>query len=216
MYENIDLRVFPHVNRLIKIEMDVPNFQMTANVFFEQLGEELTDEIKECLLAKDLTNEQWTEYNIFSFDDEPIQKLKTKLLEIYDEFLTIAELDEPEQVWFNGWLNILSYQQELPMHSHSCHEHSHFSCNIVLNDCESSAIIFFPWADQLNHHYYHNGYKGSLTIFPQWLWHCVPPITDTYRYSLGIDIHTGEAIEKYFENTHEKEPAAIQRSIQVR
>ena len=103
--------------------------------------------------------------------------------------------EKRNDLWINGWVNILHKHDNINPHFHSAEKESYYSCNISLNNYNSKTLFYPPWGDRNGHIIVQDNGKGQGMFFPQWLWHEVPPIDDPIRYTLGIDIHTDEMMK---------------------
>jgi len=184
-------------------------FNMQADFYKFQLDSNLTKKILLDLKNKNLNNDDWNTYNIFSFDDNSIKNLKNSLLENLFVFLNDADINIPKKIYALGWLNILKPKDTIAEHFHSLEKNNFFSCNVSLDNYNSVTTFHLPWADRYGDIIEIENLKGSSFIFPSWLWHGVYNV-DKERYSLGIDFYTQERISDYFEKEHDKNPAPIQ------
>ena len=72
-------------------------FNMQADFYKFQLDSNLTKKILLDLKNRNLNNDDWNTYNIFSFDDNSIKNLKNSLLENLFVFLNDADINIPKK-----------------------------------------------------------------------------------------------------------------------
>ena len=169
---------------------EFPDFKMRIATQPFVVNETTTNELREYAIG--IGDVDWTSYNIFddAKDHECIRRLAKQI------HLNTGQFNEngwtKNNLWINGWVNVLYENESIAPHFHSAEKESYYSCNVSLDDYNSKTIFYPPWGDRNGHIISIDNTKGAGMLFPQWLWHEVPPITDSVRYTLGIDIHTDE------------------------
>lgn len=152
----------------------------------------------------------WKTYNIFSWKNEFnfVHKLMLLLKSMYISYMNEIEYPEPDKIFIRGWMNILNPGDYLPLHSHSFHENTFVSGNILLNNSEVSTEYVIP-----NYSSYYGNYRakkreGSTLLFPSWVEHLVPEVTRK-RYCLAFDFYTEQAIEYAKINSYKEDPILL-------
>ena len=186
-------------------QAEFPGFKMKIRTHQFTLSKTLTDEVLEHVMQMDL--EAWDSYNLFDTDVDCIRQLAKKLHYEAGQFNRYGEIRN--DLWINGWVNLLHKNDSIKPHFHSAEKNSYYSCNISLDNYTSKTLFYPPWGDRHGHIIEQENIKGRGMFFPQWLWHEVPPIEDEIRYTLGIDIHTDEMMENH------DTTAPITRSIKL-
>ena len=143
----------------------------------------------------------WKTYNIFSWTDQFVFVHKLLLLVKSSLFLYADELqvEMPDKIWIRGWMNILNPGESLPVHSHSFHENTFVSGNILLNNSDVSTEYIIPNYSTYYGNYRSKSREGSMLLFPSWVEHFVP-VVNKKRYCIAFDFYTDPAIQ-YAKNT---------------
>jgi hypothetical protein len=168
----------------------------------------------------DKFQDDWKTYNCFNDNHVTIQLLKKDILKEYYSFLNAVNV-EPEDIWINGWFNIQHQGEDLKIHYHATHDNSYLSGNIVLTDNDSSTSFLEPLiqnpgltSPQFEQLHIKN-FVGSLTIFPQWMYHFVQPVKENYtRVTIGFDLFTKKAVD-YYNNNHVGKEYPIKYAIKL-
>lgn len=168
-----------------------PGFSMEIRTHQFTLSEELTDSVRHFVMG--LGEREWDGYNLFDEKEDCIKELAKVLHHEVGQFNHYAEVRD--DLWINGWVNLLFENDSINPHFHSAEKESYYSCNISLDNYISKTVFYPPWGDRNGHIIVQDNVKGRGMFFPQWLWHEVPPIKDPVRYTLGIDIHTDEMMK---------------------
>ena len=58
-------------------------------------------------LGENSTTAKFSEYNIFTWDNNEVQKLKEKIKELHYEFLDLIKIDLPKDLYIQCWVNIM-------------------------------------------------------------------------------------------------------------
>lgn len=189
----------------VKAEAEFPNFSM--KIYTHEFILENVDEVLDYCLNLKVENDDWDKYNLFNSNDKPI---KDMALQIHKEISCFNKNNEiRNDLWINGWFNIIKYGESIAPHFHSAEKESYYSCNISLQNYSTKTLFYPPWGDRHGHIIAIDNSKGKGMFFPQWLWHEVPTSNEKIRYTLGIDIHTDAMMEKHDPNA----PIAYSRKL---
>jgi len=146
----------------------------------------------------------WDKHNIFEDlkYDKTIKNIKKNIKNAYKDFVkSVGEREE--EIYINGWLNILPKNGRLLEHLHGNHENSYLSGNLILTETKNSKTSFaLPNFDKIKSYYLHtiDSKKGHFNLFPQWLFHWVDPIDEDLRIVLGFDLHLKKAVDYYWKH----------------
>ena len=167
--------------------------------------------IKKNLHLLDFENKEihyWNTYNIFDIELPAISSLKKAIVESYFNFLEIYNRSPKEKLYINGWISILNKKNWVMRHCHSTDINSYLSGFINLVESKNSFTFFhspqFEYLTDVGNIVVENK-KNQIVIFPQWLFHSVPPIENSIRIDLGFDLFTQEAIDYYKKNNIDKD-----------
>lgn len=172
------------------------------------------------LLDADITNSDshWNKYNIFEDlkNDKTIINIKKTIKNAHKNFVKSVRGKE-EEIYINGWLNVMTKNMKLGEHFHGNHENSYLSGNLTLTETKNSKISYaLPNFDEIKSYYLHtiDSKKGHFNLFPQWLWHWVDPIDDDLRIVLGFDLHLKKAVDYYWKH-HSQSDYPLRRAIKL-
>lgn len=140
-------------------------------------------------LGTDSLTSRFMRFNVFSWDEPEIQKLKSSVFNKYLEFL--QDLNVPRRkVYIQCWANVLRHGQEIKAHSHDCGNNSYLSGHISVQ-VDNTSTCYYTSTDQLNNPaiYESKNEIGKLTIFQS----CVPHYTtknlsDRERITIAFDL----------------------------
>lgn len=186
-------------------------FHIRADFYKFTLDALLIDKLRERLLIF-FKNSDWNSHNIFSLNDSAINEFKDILKTHLLSFCKAADIQINQPIYILGWLNCLKPNETIKTHFHSLETLNFFSCNVSLDEYDTSTSFYVPWIDRYGDILQVSNSKGQCCIFPSWLWHSVEKNKDV-RYSLGIDFYTQERINDYFSREHDISPAPIQFAI---
>lgn len=179
-------------------------------LWYDNFPEEFVDNIidKIYLIEEELGD--WKHYNVFAWSDKfPfVNKLLILLKTMYGWYMEELGYDFPNKIYIRGWLNILEPGELLPIHSHSFHENSFISGNLLLTDSEVSTEYVIPNYSTYCGNYLAGKTKGSVLLFPSWVEHFVPEVKEK-RYCIAFDFYTDEAMQYVQENATEFDPMML-------
>ena len=139
----------------------------------------------------------WKSYNIFN------QGVYNTLLGIIKhacyEFADELRYKLPDNLWIRGWMNVMNEGEELNLHSHSYHENTFLSGNMLLNSSSVSTEYIIPNFSTYNGTFKPNPIEGNLVLFPSWVEHFVPKVNKK-RYCAAWDLYTNESMEYMRDN----------------
>lgn len=145
-------------------------------------------------LGKDSLTSRWQGFNVFKWEEEEIQKLKTEVYKNYLSFLEQIEVPRRE-VYIQCWANVLRKGQDIKKHLHSTHQYSYLSGHITVQAEDTCTIYVNPYStvpieNAYKEHVYHQpNVVGTLSFFPS----SIPHLTSIHngekeRISIAFDI----------------------------
>lgn len=137
----------------------------------------------------------WKVYNIFTWEDESIRFLKASIYRIYIDYMKELEFEPEQDLWIRGWAVNLGENEGLPIHSHSYHENTYLSGNIMISSNPTTTDYVIPHLSTYYGFYKVENEPARMTLFPSWVQHKVDPIVDEERISIGFDIFTFNTME---------------------
>ena len=146
----------------------------------------------------------WDKYNLFveMKKDKTIQYIKKCIKQSYKNFLKSIKAKE-EEIWINGWLNVMTKGMHLQKHCHANHKHAYLSGNINLTKTKTSNTSFLipNFNSPTQYEIYNvNNKLGHFNLFPQWVYHWVKPIEEDLRIVLGFDLNCKKAMDYYWKH----------------
>jgi hypothetical protein len=161
-----------------------------------------------------LDDNYWNKYNIFDIDELDTTLLKNEIIKSYYVFMDIYKTQKEQEIWINGWANVLSKGNGLKIHMHGDHENSYLSGNIILSDTKIPTDFLMPQFEHMNDYgkLRLTNPIGGINMFPQWLYHEAINNTEDIRITLAFDLFTKNGIEYY--NLH-KNNMPISRAIRL-
>jgi len=175
---------------------DVPLWVEDLDASFVEL---LIDEIK----ANDIQpyGDAWRSYNIFSWRTKSVNFLRKQITRAYINY--INALSYPQEgintLWIRGWGVILDPGQHLNIHSHSYHENTFISGNLMLSDNKTTTDYYLPHLSPYYGPWRCENKPGRITLFPSWVLHGVKQ-TEDRRISVGFDLYTSHTMQYISDN----------------
>jgi hypothetical protein len=144
---------------------------------------------------------RYQNFNVLSWDDEDIEKLKEKIREKYLEFL--EQVDAPRRkVWIQCWANVLRHGEEMKPHIHATHKYTYLGGHITVQSENTSTIYINP-INQINNPETYESINtvGKLTIFQNNIPHYTTKhLGKRERISIAFDIIVDENYNDYDTN----------------
>lgn len=190
-------------------EFDVP---MWTSIFPTKLTSKILSEVREIEYEYNLGEKYftWMTYNLFSWNDKFtfIDELLDLIKNNYSKYISTLEYPHFDNLYIRGWVCILSGGESLPLHSHSYHENTFLSGNLMLNDSQTSTEYLIPhWSTHCGNYLSPNS-EGSFLLFPSWVEHFCP-VVEHKRYCLAFDIFTKEGMDYSLKNSDKNDPMLL-------
>lgn len=141
-------------------------------------------------LGKNSTTSKFQNYNILSWDNIELKKLKTNICKNVIEYNTKHNNQTPPQLWIQCWYNVLRFNQKIKPHSHSRHPSSYLSGHFNVQTNKTSTIYMSP-INQLNDPdvITIKNNVNEMTIFPSYIFHYTTKhYSLTPRITIAFDI----------------------------
>ena len=142
-------------------------------------------------LGKNSLTSRHKHFNIFSWEEPEIKKLKPIILDFHSRFLDEIKIKGSSNFTLSGWANVMRKGERIKPHIHSIAPFAYLSGHICIQ-CENTATYYMNPVDQLNNP---RPLKlpnevGQIILFPS----CVPHYTDTQlgnkeRITLAFDFN---------------------------
>lgn len=150
-------------------------------------------------------NEKWTHYNIFQWDIESINNLKTVIKHSYTDFCNKLGVTPQSVLYINGWIYPQKKGQTLQKHNHSVHENSLLSGNLCLTTNSNKVHYHIPiMSDQHGDHIV-DSKAGNFLLFPSYLSHSSTTLQEQTRYVIAFDLITQRGIDTFREYSNNED-----------
>jgi hypothetical protein len=141
---------------------------------------------------------RYQNFNVLTWDDEEIQKLKEKIREKYIEFL--EQVGAPRRkVWIQCWANVLRYGEEIKPHLHATHKYTYLGGHVTVQSENTSTMYINP-INQINNPETYESINtiGKLTLFQNNIPHYTTKhLGKKERISIAFDIIVDENYNDY-------------------
>jgi len=159
-------------------------------------------------------NNFWKTYNVFSKKYSFIKDLKNKIKKEVMLYLKSLNKDCFTPLYINGWVYPMKENTELPLHNHAFHEYSFISGQIMLSDSKLPIGFVLPHLFLEYGILYRENTQGGLRLFPSYLPHMLPRLTEKERWTIAFDIFTNDFIEMFHKEGNEMQDP-VSRAIEL-
>ena len=129
-------------------------------------------------------------YNLLTWNDPDIDKIKNNILKIHDIFLKRLGYRSRKKLYIQCWANVLRKGEQIKPHIHSIGPDCYLGGHITVKTTKTSTYYMNP-VDQINFPQVHQSENksGKITLFQN----CLPHYTDVYngsteRISIAFDL----------------------------
>ena len=128
-------------------------------------------------LGKNSLTSRYEHFNIFSWPESEIKKLKPIILDFHSRFLDKVKIKGLSHFDLTGWANVMRKGEGIKAHLHSTEPTAYLSGHICIQ-CEETATYYINPVNQLNEPYSRKitNEVGQIVLFPT----CVPHYTDIH------------------------------------
>jgi len=147
-------------------------------------------------LGEDSLTSRFKHFNLFSWTDPEINKLKEEIHEKYKLFLIKLGLQR-SKVWIQCWANVLRDGQEIKPHIHSVTPFSYLGGHICIQ-CDKTSTVYINPVNQINEPELFDSPNavGKFTIFQD----CIPHYTTTHngskeRITIAFDLFVDRHVQ---------------------
>tara|TARA_R100000482_G_scaffold124757_1_gene78851 strand:+ start:864 stop:1487 length:624 start_codon:yes stop_codon:yes gene_type:complete len=177
-------------------------YDSISNVDFKKIAKIILKKEKSILKKFPSSNDGYTglgnnsltsrhkHFNIFSWSEPEIKKLKPIILDFHLQFLNKIKVNGLSNFYLKGWANVMRKGESIKAHLHSAQPTSYLSGHICVQ-CEKTATYYINPVNQLNEPYIEkiSNEVGQIVLFPT----CVPHYTDIHlgneeRITIAFDM----------------------------
>jgi len=141
-------------------------------------------------VGKNSTTAKFQSYNILTWDNPEIKKLKSNIAKSVIEYNDKCGNKTPNQLWIQCWYNVLRFGQKIKPHHHNVLSNSYLSGHFNVQVNNTSTVYMSP-VNQLNDPYLidKKNKNGDITIFPSYIFHYTTPhYSFKPRITIAFDI----------------------------
>lgn len=150
-------------------------------------------------LGENSLTSRYGSFNVFEWQDEEIQKLKTEIHLVYLKFLQILNdenmRDAPRRkVWIQSWANVMRKGEKISPHLHSTSPYCYLGGHVVIQTEKTNTVYINP-INQLNDPNEHvsENKVGKLTFFQNNIPHYTTEYTgNSERITIAFDLVVDE------------------------
>lgn len=142
-------------------------------------------------LGKNSSTAKFRNYNIITWDNIEIQKIKQNIIKNLKLYNTECGNTTPNEVWIQAWFNVMRFGQRITPHMHSTHPYSYLTGHFNVQVGDTSTVYMSP-INQLNNPDVISikNIPGDMTIFPSYIFHYTTPhYSFTPRITIAFDIN---------------------------
>lgn len=127
-------------------------------------------------LGVNSTTAKFQSYNILTWDNQEIKKLKSNIAKSIIEYNNGCGNKTPDNLWIQCWFNVLRFGQKIKPHLHNVYPNSYLSGHFNAQ-VENTSTVYMSPINQLNDPYLieKKNKNGEITIFPSYILHYTTP-----------------------------------------
>lgn len=149
-------------------------------------------------LGENSTTSKYDKYNVVSWDNENIYKIKKNIIKFHDEFLNFFKIKLPNELYIQCWVNIMKKGKKINPHLHSVGPDCYLGGHICIQVNNTSTYYINP-INQINDPeiYQSKNEIGKITLFQN----NIPHFTDEHKDDIErITIAFDLSLVKHSEN----------------
>jgi len=124
------------------------------------------------------TTSRHKNYNVFSFKNKEIDKLKKEIIKLHNAFLKKLNLELVKSLYIKGWYNVMVKNEYIKPHAHAWQSDSYLGGHFCV-DCTNTSTYYINPINQLCEPvtYKSKNKPGQLTLFQNF----IPHYTDKHK-----------------------------------
>ena len=124
------------------------------------------------------TTSRHKKYNVFSFKNKEIDKLKKEIIKLHNAFLKKLNLELVKSLYIKGWYNVMVKNEYIKPHAHAWQSDSYLGGHFCV-DCTNTSTYYINPINQLCEPvtYKSKNKPGRLTLFQNF----IPHYTDKHK-----------------------------------
>ena len=152
-------------------------------------------------LGENSTTARYNKYNVLSWSNNEIKKLKQSIIELHNKFLQQLNINKPNQLFVQCWVNIMRKGEQIKPHIHSVLPDCYLGGHICVK-CEDTSTYYINSINQISQpeSYAVKNEVGKITLFQNY----IPHYTDTHngnkeRITIAFDLSLKEKGKNYIQ-----------------
>jgi len=152
-------------------------------------------------LGKNSTTARFDQYNILSWNNGEIKKLKQSIIEMHDKFLEQLNISKPNELFTQCWVNIMRKGEQIKPHIHSVLPDCYLGGHICVK-CEDTSTYYINSINQISQPetYAVKNEVGKITLFQNY----IPHYTDIHngneeRITIAFDLVLRKKFKNYIQ-----------------
>jgi hypothetical protein len=152
-------------------------------------------------LGKNSTTARFDQYNILSWNNDEIKKLKQSIIEMHDKFLEQLNISKPNELFTQCWVNIMRKGEQIKPHIHSALPDCYLGGHICVK-CEDTSTYYINSINQISQPqtYAVKNEVGKITLFQNY----IPHYTDIHngneeRITIAFDLVLRKKFKNYIQ-----------------
>jgi len=94
-------------------------------------------------LGEDSLTSRYRSFNVFTWQDEEIEKLKIQIFNLYLDFLKMCNVPR-QKAWIQCWANVLRNGDQIKPHVHNIGEYCYLGGHVCVQCTDSSTVYINP------------------------------------------------------------------------
>jgi hypothetical protein len=128
-------------------------------------------------------------YNVLSWENENVEKIKKNILKFYEEFLKIFNFKLPKELYIQCWVNIMKRGEQINPHLHSLYPDSYLGGHICVQIDNTSTFYNNPINQFGLYAYESKNEVGKITLFQSHIPHYTSiHCSDKKRITIAFDL----------------------------
>ena len=185
--------------------------QVLKEINFKSLSRYLLKKEKQIIKSTSVINDGYTglgkksvtarfnSFNIFTFKNKEINKIKQAVIKAHEMFLKYYKIKIPKELWIQSWFNVMRKGEKIKLHIHGTSPDTYLSGNLMVQ-CQDTKTIYVNPQNQINEPIKYESLNevGKLTLFQTCIPHCTDKQIDTQeRISVAFDLSTYQVNKNY-------------------
>jgi hypothetical protein len=150
-------------------------------------------------LGKNSTTARYNKYNVLTWNNENIYKLKNNILNFYKNFIYFFKQELPKELYIQCWVNFMNKGEKINAHLHSTSPNTYLGGHVCVQVNNTSTYYINP-INQINEPetYQSENKIGKITLFQN----NIPHYTDEHKFkekriTIAFDLSLIKLSENY-------------------